>query len=180
MRRFALVCGVLIVALIMSGCGDTYRPVVVPNPPPIPDPRAAHNLFVISNNGSANKGTGMQVNVSGDSNMGVIPLGIAPVHASLTANGSRVLSANFLNDTVSVIAPASTLGGITKVADVVFPTGFGPRLSPPRRHRRFMLREREVRRHWHSSAEQATPCSTSSRCRVLWAQRCPWLKPQMR
>jgi len=126
MRRFALVCGVLIVALIMSGCGDTYRPVVIPNPPPTPDPRAAHNLFVISNNGSANKGTGMQVNVSGDTNMGVIPLGIAPVHASLTANGARVLSANFLNDTVSVIAPASTLGGITKVVDVVFPTGFGP------------------------------------------------------
>ena len=27
---------------------------------------------------------------------------------------------------MNVIAPASTLGGITKVADVVFPTGFGP------------------------------------------------------
>jgi hypothetical protein len=126
MRRFAQLSGLLILSLIMSGCGDVYRPVVIPNPPPTPDPKPAHNVFVISNNGPAHKGTGMQVNVSGDTNMGVIPLGIAPVHASLTGSGSRVLSANFLNDTVSVIAPASSLGGISKVADVVFPTGFNP------------------------------------------------------
>jgi hypothetical protein len=126
MRRFAQLSSVLIVALIMSGCGDVYRPVVIPNPPPTPDPKAAHNLYVISDNGPANKGTTMQVNVSGDTNMGAIPVGIAPVHASLTGSGGRVLSANSLGDSVSVIAPASTFGGIAKVADVVLPTGFHP------------------------------------------------------
>ena len=89
MRRFAQLSSVLIVALIMSGCGDVYRPVVIPNPPPTPDPEASHNAFVISDNGPANKGTTMQVNVSGDTNMGAVPLGIAPVHASLTGTGGR-------------------------------------------------------------------------------------------
>ena len=126
MRRFAQLSSVLIVALIMSGCGDVYRPVVIPNPPPTPDPEASHNAFVISDNGPANKGTTMQVNVSGDTNMGAVPLGIAPVHASLTGTGGRVLSANSLGDSVSVITPASAFGGIAKVADVVLPTGFHP------------------------------------------------------
>ena len=125
MRRFAQLSVILLVALIMSGCGDVYRPVVIPNPPPTPDPKPAHNAFVISNNGLS-KGTGMQLNVSGDTNMGVIPLGIAPEHASLNASGSRVLTANALSDTASIFVPATSFNVITKLADVVLPTNFNP------------------------------------------------------
>ena len=125
MRKFAQLSVTAVVALIMSGCGDVYRPVVIPNPPPTPDPKPAHNAFVISNNGLS-KGTGMQVNVSGDTNMGVIPLGIEPQHASLNGTGTRVLTANSLSDTASIFVPASTFSIIAKIADVVLPTGFNP------------------------------------------------------
>lgn len=125
MRRFAQLIVVVVVALIMSGCGDTYRPVVIPNPPPIPDPKPAHNIFVISNNGDGNKGTGMQVNVSGDTNMGAIPLGNAPVHAALNGSGARVITANSLNDTVSLVTPASSVTSLAKT-DIGLPTGSHP------------------------------------------------------
>ena len=125
MRKFAQLSVTVVVALIMSGCGDVYRPVVIPNPPPTPDPKPAHNAFVISNNGLS-KGTGMQLNVSGDTNMGVIQLGIQPEHASLNGSGTRVLTANSLSDTASIFVPASTFSIIAKIADVVLPTGFNP------------------------------------------------------
>ncbi len=102
--------------LICVGCGDVYRPTIIPNPVPIPDPQNFHTVFAVSQNGSAYSGTGMQVDVSGDSNAGVTKVAKQPVHA--TVLGTRVWVANFLSDSVSVFSVAQSSGAIGTSTDI--------------------------------------------------------------
>ena len=37
MKRFLWLCVIVFLFLICVGCGDTYRPVIIPNPPKFPD-----------------------------------------------------------------------------------------------------------------------------------------------
>jgi hypothetical protein len=78
---------------ICAGCGDTFRPIIIPNPPAFPDPRAAHTAVSINNNGSSNPGSIMVIDVSGDSDEGVANVGLVPVHAVQQA-ANQVLVVN--------------------------------------------------------------------------------------
>ncbi len=95
MKRFLCLWLVVFLFLICTGCGDTFRPVIIPNPPKFPDPRASHSVVAISDNNTgvaldppqSDPGSVMSVNVSGDTNVGVVDVGLAPVHAvQQTAN----------------------------------------------------------------------------------------------
>jgi DNA-binding beta-propeller fold protein YncE len=78
---------VLCFLAIWAGCGDTFRPIITPNPPAFPDPRATHTVVSVNNNGSSNPGSLMVIDVSGDSDEGVVNVGLVPVHAvQQTAN----------------------------------------------------------------------------------------------
>ncbi len=110
--------------LICVGCGDVYRPTIIPNPVPIPDPQNFHTVFAVSQNGSAYSGTGMQVDVSGDSNAGVTKVAKQPVHA--TVLGTRVWVANFLSDSVSVFSVAQSSGAIGTSTDINLSPGSKP------------------------------------------------------
>lgn len=90
--------------LICIACGDVYRPTIIPNPVQPPDPKNFHSLFTVNQNGATNPGTGMQVDVSGDSSNGVTKVAMMPVHAAL--QGSHVWVANNLSDSVSVFTTA--------------------------------------------------------------------------
>lgn len=96
--------GLLFCFLICVGCGDVYRPTIIPNPVPTPDPKNFHSVFTVNQNGVVNPGTGMQVDVSGDSNAGVTHVAMMPVHATL--QGSRVWVANEQSDSVSTFTSA--------------------------------------------------------------------------
>jgi len=95
--RFA---ALLFCFLICIACGDVYRPTIIPNPVQPPDPKNFHSIFSVNQNGAANPGTGMQVDVSGDSSNGVTKVAMMPVHAAL--QGTHVWVANNLSDSVSV------------------------------------------------------------------------------
>lgn len=110
--------------LICVGCGDVYRPTIIPNPVPIPNPQNFHTAFAVNQNGSAYPGTGMQVDVSGDSNAGVTKVAMQPVHAAVL--GTRVWVANFLSDSVSVFSQAQTAGSIGTSTDVNLVMGSKP------------------------------------------------------
>src|SRR6266481_5735627 len=87
MRRFLWLGFVLFLYVICSGCGDTFRPIIIPNPPTFPNPKAAHTVVAINDNGTAVPGSAMVVDVSGDSDVSVKDVGLAPVHAvQQTAN----------------------------------------------------------------------------------------------
>jgi YVTN family beta-propeller protein len=132
MRRFAGVgmkfrsktrlLGILVLALVGVGCGDQYRPVAIPIVGPPPDPAAFHFVLVLSDNGTHDPGASSNLDVAGDTNIGVARMGLGPTHATLLPNGSRVYVANSLEDTISSYAPSSP----ASVTTTSLPPGSNP------------------------------------------------------
>jgi hypothetical protein len=79
--------------LFLSGCGDTFRPIIIPNPPTFPNPAAAHTVVSINDNGTVVGGTAMAIDVSGDTDESIANVGLAPVHA-VQQTASQVLVVN--------------------------------------------------------------------------------------
>jgi DNA-binding beta-propeller fold protein YncE len=93
MKRFLWLGFVLCLYLICSGCGDTFRPIIIPNPPTFPNPKAAHSVVAINDNGTVVPGTAMVIDVSGDTDVSVVNVAVAPVHAvQQTANEVLVVN----------------------------------------------------------------------------------------
>lgn len=133
-RKTAL-AGLLLAFLICTGCGDVFRPVANPLPGPVPDPKNFHFAIVASQNAPGNPGAGMQIDVSGDSTVGVVSAGATgvnapgqgPVHATLLSpSAGRVYIANGLDDSVSTFTPANSLASIGTVTTISLPTGSDP------------------------------------------------------
>lgn len=93
MKRFLWLGFVLLVYIICTGCGETYRPIIIPNPPVFPNPKAAHTVLSINDNGTVVQGTGMVVDVSGDTDQSIANMGVGPVHAVQQSAG-QVLVVN--------------------------------------------------------------------------------------
>jgi DNA-binding beta-propeller fold protein YncE len=99
MRRFLWLGFVLSVYLICTGCGDTFRPIIIPNPPTFPNPAGAHTVVSINDNAppldqaEAVPGSAMVIDVSGDSTVSVAKVGLAPVNA-VQQSASVILVAN--------------------------------------------------------------------------------------
>jgi hypothetical protein len=98
MKRFLWLGCVLLVYVICSGCGDTFRPIIIPNPPSFPNPQAAHTVVSINDNAPASGpetvfGTAMVIDVSGDTDQSIANVGLAPVHA-VQQSASVVLVVN--------------------------------------------------------------------------------------
>ena len=107
LRRVARSLGVLALCLIGASCGDQFRPVAIPIIGPQPNPQATHFVLVFSDNGSNDPGASSRLDVSGDTNIGVAPLGRGPTHAALTSNSGRVFVANTLEGSISSYPPTS-------------------------------------------------------------------------
>ncbi len=135
MKRFLWLGFVLLLYLICTGCGDIFRPIIIPNPPTFPNPAAAHSVVAISDNGTTVAGSVMVIDVSGDSIASVadcttpLCIGIAPVHAvqqtanqALVVNQSGSLSkVNFsgivnINTTTTITLPAGSAPNFVAVA----------------------------------------------------------------
>src|SRR5437879_12108344 len=86
--RKPLLAVVLFPILLWAGCGETFRPVVIPTPPAPPDSSNFRAVFVVNSNGPANPGTGMQIDVSGDTNVSTAKLGLGPVQAAVPPSGT--------------------------------------------------------------------------------------------
>jgi YVTN family beta-propeller protein len=126
--------------LIWIACGETYRPTIIPNAVPTPNPKNFHSAFAVNANGfvtplqcqnlttaCVTPGSGLQVDVSGDSNAGVNTVGIGPVHAALQMpNSNRLWVANTISDSVSVFNIANPVAHIGPVTTVNLTTGSAP------------------------------------------------------
>ncbi len=98
MKRFLWLGFVLFLYLICAGCGDTFRPIIIPNPPVFPNPAATHTVVSINDNAplagpQTTPGSAMVIDVSGDTDQSQANLGLAPVHA-VQQSASVVLVAN--------------------------------------------------------------------------------------
>ncbi len=98
--------GLMFLFLICISCGDVYRPTIIPQPVPTPDPKNSHSTFTVNQNGVVTSGTGMQVDVSGDSAALVTKVAVMPVHAVVL--GNRVWVANQGADSVSSFTVAGS------------------------------------------------------------------------
>jgi YVTN family beta-propeller protein len=125
-----LVCKGKLAALLFCfficvACGDTYRPTIIPQPVPTPNPKNFHSAFTVNQNGAVTLGTGLQVNVSGDSAAGVTHVALMPVYATLLSG--RVWVANQGSDSVSVFSPAAGSNApIGASTDINLPAGAAP------------------------------------------------------
>ena len=102
----------VVVCFLISGCGDTFRPVATPLPQPSPDPQSFRLAVMTACQLIPGTGTcdpsgvtsqGSDINVSGDTVDGVVPVGLSPVFALVQNNGvtATVTTADFDNDTIS-------------------------------------------------------------------------------
>jgi YVTN family beta-propeller protein len=129
MKRFLWLGFVLLLHLICTGCGDTFRPIIIPNPPTFPNPAAAHSVVAISDNGTTVAGSVMVIDVSGDSIASVadcttpLCIGIAPVHAVQQA-ASQVLVVN-QSGSISKVT-FSTPTTISSTTTITLPAGSAP------------------------------------------------------
>ena len=152
LQRAAQLAAMLLLILLWSGCGQVYRPVVLPcslgglpNCPieAPPSPTAFHAMYGISLNVPNYPGNAMQIDVGGDSIIGETPssepsapnLGDNPTHAATVPNFSQVFvasAASFLTggaDQISAFTPAfpsSTGGGLGLVDNIPLPPGSLP------------------------------------------------------
>ncbi len=102
MRKFALqaaaVAAVLALTLLWASCGDTFRPIITPVPQPGGDPQSQHRAIVLSTGGASVPGATSNLDVSGDTDLQDIYVGLDPVWAAVGGNvyvvnrGSKNLS----------------------------------------------------------------------------------------
>src|SRR3954470_5344563 len=120
--------GILMVMAV--GCNDTLRQFIVPVPSPSGDPGRLAHAIVLSTNPATppnNNGTDMHVNVSGDSSVGIVPVGLNPVFLGKTANQVFIINSGnppAIPATVSIyiaLLPTSNVSTVT-----LPPTSSGP------------------------------------------------------
>ena len=99
-RRVGWVAAVFVATVLWISCGEVYRPVVIPIANNPPNPANFHTVIGITNNVAPNPGTAMQIDVSGDSNIGQASMGINPTHAAILPNNFRI----FVTSAGSILA----------------------------------------------------------------------------
>ncbi len=96
-RRVGWLAAAAVSTLICVSCGQVYRPVVIPISVTPPNSSNFHAVFAISANVSPNPGSVLQIDVSGDSDIGIANMGVNPTHAATLPNssfGARVFVAS--------------------------------------------------------------------------------------
>ncbi|HEV7675730.1 MAG TPA: YncE family protein [Candidatus Angelobacter sp.] len=114
-----LALGTLVV--LAAGCNDTLRQFIVPVPSPSGDPGTLAHAITLSTNPVADaSGADMHIDVSGDSSVGIVPLGVNPVFLGKTSNRVFIInkgdpSASIPPTVSSYIAllPTSTVSTVT-------------------------------------------------------------------
>ncbi len=142
-RRVGWVVAVALAAWLEVSCGQVYRPVVIPVGIVPPTPQNYHAVFGISANVPFNPGTALQIDVSGDSDIGQANMGVNPTHGAVLPNNSQVFvaSAGSLfqgeTDVVTSFFPAgsgSIATGLGTTTTVTFPNigAINPNTTPPK------------------------------------------------
>ena len=115
MRRIGLLVPTVVLLALCIGCGDQYRPVANPIIGSGGQPQNTHYAFVVSYNPIGNSST-TRIDVSGDTNLEVQPVGAGAVAESFLANNTgALLTANSLADSVSEFPTSFTNSAVTTI-----------------------------------------------------------------
>jgi YVTN family beta-propeller protein len=121
-----LLAGLSVLMLLAAGCNDTLRQFIVPVPPPTGDPAAlAHAITLSTNPVPSSDGSDLHIDVSGDTNVGIVTVGPNPVFLGTTSNQAFVINSGdpTTPPTVSVYIALNPQAAI--VSTVTLPTS-GP------------------------------------------------------
>jgi DNA-binding beta-propeller fold protein YncE len=124
-----LLASLSILMLVAVGCNDTLRQFIVPVPSPSGDPGTLAHAITLSTNLLPNgPGSDTHIDVSGDSNVGIVPVGINPVFLGIASNRAFVInrgdpSASIPPSVSTYVAllPNSTLSTVTLPATSLDP-----------------------------------------------------------
>ncbi|HEY2232440.1 MAG TPA: YncE family protein [Candidatus Angelobacter sp.] len=124
-----LLASLSILMLVAVGCNDTLRQFIVPVPSPSGDPGTLAHAITLSTNPLPNgPGSDTHIDVSGDSNVGILPLGVNPVFLGIASNRAFVInrgdpSASIPPSVSTYVAllPNSTLSTVTLPATSLDP-----------------------------------------------------------
>jgi YVTN family beta-propeller protein len=134
-RRVGMLASIALAVWLEISCGQVYRPVVIPVNTTPPNPANFHAVFGISVNAPLNPGTALQIDVSGDTTIGVANMGVNPTHAAIIPNNSRIFVASAGSifpgdaDVVTAFSPAaasSTATGLGTPTIFTLPYGSLP------------------------------------------------------
>src|ERR1700733_5969018 len=81
-------------AVVIAGCGSTYRPVVTPINPTGPAPQPSALAVVVSSTSTTAPGIATVIDYSGDTIMALAPIGPGPLAFSMDENGATGYTVN--------------------------------------------------------------------------------------
>ena len=120
---FAVLILALTTAAVLTGCGDTFRPTIQVQPTPGGDSASGLSQAIIVSTNPAGNGFNEHINVSGDTNVGQVQLGLNPLFLGkgggrafvINSNNTATLYTALLPQSAAINAvtlPASTSGAI--------------------------------------------------------------------
>ncbi|HEX4604784.1 MAG TPA: YncE family protein [Candidatus Angelobacter sp.] len=123
-----LLLGTAIFVVVAVGCNDTLRQFIVPVPGPTGDPGTLAHAITLSTNPvvptptvSAD-GSDLHIDVSGDSNVGIVPVGINPVFLGKTSNRVFIINGGDASTPATVSSYIALLPQSATVSTVTLPS----------------------------------------------------------
>ncbi|MGC2744905.1 MAG: YncE family protein, partial [Candidatus Angelobacter sp.] len=119
-RAMWLLASLGMLMILAVGCNDTLRQFIIPVPAPAGDPgRLAHAIVLSTNPVPTGNGSDMHINVSGDSSVGIVPVGPNPVFLGKTSSQVFIINSGAppaIPPTVSIyvaLLPTSNVSTVT-------------------------------------------------------------------
>lgn len=113
-KALLILVALVVGGLLWGGCGETYRPIANPVPLPGGNPQATHYALVVnSNDGQPQPSPNAvgpsvtQIDVSGDTNLANLTVGLNPVFATMNSGFSVGYVVNEGDNTLSAFTPSS-------------------------------------------------------------------------
>ncbi len=99
--RKAALAAIVLCAILNIGCGETFRPITTPILTGGADPQALKHAAVLFTAGPGAPGAILNIDISGDTNVGQTEVGHDPVNFGFYGNAQRLYVANKADSTIS-------------------------------------------------------------------------------
>lgn len=107
-RAVLAVLAIVSLAILVCGCGDTFRPTINFQPQPAGNPSALGNAVVLATNPSGD-GSNTHINVSGDTNAGVVTVGPNPLFLGKSLGRAFIINSDNSITLYTALLPTNSI-----------------------------------------------------------------------